>query len=81
MDPQIGQPMCCGLCREPFFLGVVTLLNSVGDCAKGCHVCGLRTGSIRGRTWTGVGGICVMLIGFSPAGCTSIRISVTLGYE
>jgi hypothetical protein len=34
-----------------------------------------------GHTWTGVGSIRVMLIGFSPTGCTSIRITVTLGYE
>jgi hypothetical protein len=34
-----------------------------------------------GRTWTGVGSVRVMLVGFSPAGCTSIRIAVTLGYE
>jgi hypothetical protein len=23
MDPQIDQPACCELCREPFFLGAV----------------------------------------------------------
>jgi hypothetical protein len=34
-----------------------------------------------GRTWTGVGSIRVVLVEFSPAGCTSIRIAVTLGYE
>jgi hypothetical protein len=34
-----------------------------------------------GRTWTGVGSVCVVLVGFSPAGCTSIRITATLGYE
>jgi hypothetical protein len=34
-----------------------------------------------GRTWTGVGSVRVVLVGFSPAGCTSIRIAVTLGYE
>jgi hypothetical protein len=31
---QIGQPTCCGLCREPFFSGVVALLNSVDDYMK-----------------------------------------------
>jgi hypothetical protein len=30
-DPWIGQPARCGLCREPFFLGAVGLLNSVND--------------------------------------------------
>jgi hypothetical protein len=33
------------------------------------------------RTWTDVESICVMLVGFSPIGCTSIRIAATLGYE
>jgi hypothetical protein len=33
------------------------------------------------RTWTGVGTVCVVLVGLSPAGCTSIRIVVTLEYE
>jgi hypothetical protein len=34
-----------------------------------------------GRTWIAMGSISVMCIGFSPAGCTSIRIIATLGYE
>jgi hypothetical protein len=34
-----------------------------------------------GRTWTGMGSVCVMLVGFSPAGCASIRIAATLKYE
>jgi hypothetical protein len=29
-DPHIGQPTCWGCSREPSFLGVVTLSNSVG---------------------------------------------------
>jgi hypothetical protein len=37
MDPQIGQPTCCELCREPFFLGGVALLNSVYDYMKGFY--------------------------------------------
>jgi hypothetical protein len=37
-DPQIGQPACCGLCREPFFSGVVTLLNFVDDYMKGRYM-------------------------------------------
>jgi hypothetical protein len=36
-DPQIGQPSCCGLGREPFFSGEVALLNSVDDYVKGCY--------------------------------------------
>jgi hypothetical protein len=33
------------------------------------------------RTWTGVGSVHDVLVGFSPAGYTSTRITVTLGYE
>jgi hypothetical protein len=33
------------------------------------------------RTWTSMESICVVLVGFSPAGCTSIQNVVTLGYE
>jgi hypothetical protein len=38
MDLRIGQPVCCGLYREPFFSGVVALLNSVDDYVKGCYM-------------------------------------------
>jgi hypothetical protein len=34
-----------------------------------------------GHAWTGVGSVRVVLVGFSPTGCTSIRIAVTLRYE
>jgi hypothetical protein len=34
-----------------------------------------------GRMWTGVESVRVVLVEFSPTGCTSIRIAVTLGYE
>jgi hypothetical protein len=34
-----------------------------------------------GRTWTGVGSVRVVLVGFSLTGCTSIRIVATLRYE
>jgi hypothetical protein len=34
-----------------------------------------------GRTWTGMGSVRVVLIRFSPAWCTSIRIAMTIGYE
>jgi hypothetical protein len=46
-DPWIDQPVCCGLCREPFFSGAVALSIVVADFVKGCHICGLPTGSIR----------------------------------
>jgi hypothetical protein len=46
-DPRIGQPVCCGLCREPFFSGAVTLSIAVDDFAKGCHVRRPPVGSVR----------------------------------
>jgi hypothetical protein len=51
----IGQPTCCVLCREPFFLGAVALSIIVDDFVKGCHVCGLPVGSVRGAymDWCG----------------------------
>jgi hypothetical protein len=38
MNLWIGQPVCYGLCQEPFFSGAVALLNSVDDFAKGCYM-------------------------------------------
>jgi hypothetical protein len=38
-DLRIGQPMCCGLCREPFLSGAVALLNSVGV-SRNVAICG-----------------------------------------
>jgi hypothetical protein len=35
--PWIGQPSCCGLCREPFFSGAVALSVTVNDFTKGCY--------------------------------------------
>jgi hypothetical protein len=37
MDPQIGQPLCCGLCQEPLFSGAVALSIAVDDFVKGCY--------------------------------------------
>jgi hypothetical protein len=81
MDPQIGQPTCWRLCREPFFSGAVTLSNSVNDSRKVATYRNCPQEAYARRTWTGVGSIYVMLVGFSTVGCTSIRIAVTLGYE
>jgi hypothetical protein len=39
---------------------------------EGFHVRGLPQEAYVGRTWTGVGSVRVVLVGFSPAGCTSI---------
>jgi hypothetical protein len=37
-DLWIRQPSSCGLCREPFFSGVVDPYKSVDDFTKGCYV-------------------------------------------
>jgi hypothetical protein len=37
-DTRIGQLACCGLRREPFFSGVVVLINSVDNYVKGCYM-------------------------------------------
>jgi hypothetical protein len=50
-----------------------------GKCTLGVR--GLAWEAYAGRTWIGVGSVRVVLVGFSPTGCTLIRIAVTLGYE
>jgi hypothetical protein len=80
-DTRISQPVCCGLCREPLFSGAVTLVNSVDDSYKVAMYGDCPQEAYIGRTWTGVGSVRVMLAGFSPAGCTSIRITATFKYE
>jgi hypothetical protein len=55
--------------------------NSVGDSGKVATYPDHPQEAYAGCTWTGVGSIHVVLIEFSPVGCTSIRIAVTLGYE
>jgi hypothetical protein len=46
-DPWIGQPACCGLCREPFFSGAVGSVEICRRLVKGCHVRGSPAGSVR----------------------------------
>jgi hypothetical protein len=38
MNPRIGQPSGCGLCREPFFSEAVALSIAVDDYVKGCYM-------------------------------------------
>jgi hypothetical protein len=63
-DPRIGQPSHCGLCREPFFLGAVALLNSIDDYAKGCYTQTMwdmyGRGPYADRAWK----TCGILVGF-----------------
>jgi hypothetical protein len=46
-DPRIGQPACCGLCWELFFLGAVGSVQICRRPTKGCHVWGPPAGSVR----------------------------------
>jgi hypothetical protein len=80
-DPRIGQSVRCGLCREPFFSGIVDLFKSIDDCAKGCYMWTMWDTYGLGPyvDWAWIA--CDVLVGFSPAGCTLIRIAATLGYE
>jgi hypothetical protein len=81
MALQIGQPSCCGSGRESFFSGAVDLFNSVDDYAKGCYTRTARDTYGRNAI-RGLSAGCVWRVDqVFPAGCTSIQIIVTLGYE
>jgi hypothetical protein len=80
-DPWIGQPTYYRSCREPFFSRAMALSIVVVDFVKGHHVRGQPAWSVCGCMWTGARSVRAVLIGFSTAGCTSIWIAATLGYE
>jgi hypothetical protein len=80
-DPRVYQPTCCGLCREPFFSGVV---GSIQICQRPINDCYMWTtwdmyglGPYADWAWKA----CVVLVRFSPVGCTSIQITATLEYK
>jgi hypothetical protein len=60
---------------------VVALSNSVDSTWKVATYRDHPEEAYAGRTWTGVGSVRVVLVEFSPVGCTSIQIVATLGYE
>jgi hypothetical protein len=66
---------------SPFSLEQWDLSKSVGASQKVATYGNRPQEAYTGRTWTCVGSVRVMLVGFSPGGCTSIRIVVTPGYE
>jgi hypothetical protein len=81
MDPRVNQPACCGLYQEPFLSDVVESVQICQRRTKGCYMW---------TTWDMYGPrpyaywawkACDMLVGFFSVWCTSIRITVTLGYE
>jgi hypothetical protein len=52
MNPWIDQPVCGGLCREPFFSGAVTLSSAVDD-VRMVSICGPRKmRMVMDHTWT-----------------------------
>jgi hypothetical protein len=67
--------------REHFFSGSVHPSNPVDDSRKVAMYGDRPQEAYVGRTWTGVGSVRVMLVGFFPTWCTSIRITATLRYE
>jgi hypothetical protein len=66
---------------SPFSQEQWDLSKSVGASQKVATYRDRPQEAYTGRTWTGVGSVRVVLVGFSPAGCTSIRITATLRYE
>jgi hypothetical protein len=66
---------------NPFFLRVVTLSNTIDDFVKGCHIRRLHAESVRAMYVNWCGKHTCHVYQVSRAGCTSIRITVTLGYE
>jgi hypothetical protein len=67
--------------RSPFSREQWDLSKSVGASRKVATYGDRPQEAYTGHTWTGVGSVRVVLVGFSPVGCTSIRITATLGYE
>jgi hypothetical protein len=67
-DPRIGWPSCYGLCREPFFLGVVDLFKSVDDYMKGCYMWTTWDMYGRGPYTDWVWKMCGVLVGFPLQG-------------
>jgi hypothetical protein len=60
MDPRIGQPACCGLCREPFFREQWNLSKFVDVLRKVATYGDRPQKAYTGHTWTGVGSARVM---------------------
>jgi hypothetical protein len=68
MDPRIGQPVCCGLGREPFFSGAVDLFNSVDNSWKVVIYEDCTHEAYEWHTWTGVKSVCIVCIRFPLQG-------------
>jgi hypothetical protein len=80
-NPWIGQPSCCGLCRESFFSGAVDLSIDVDDFMKSCYTWTTWDTYDRESYVDWAWKACDVLVRFSPVGCTLIWIASTLSYE
>jgi hypothetical protein len=80
-NPRIDRPVCWGLCLVSFFSGAVGSVQICRWLVKGCYVLTTRDTYGLGPYVDWVWDTCGMLVEFSPAGCISIRIVATLGYE
>jgi hypothetical protein len=79
--PQISQPLYCGLCLEPFFSIAMVLSTVVDDFVKGCYALTMLDTYGQVPYVDRASKACGVLVKFSPAGCTWIRIAATLRYE
>jgi hypothetical protein len=70
-----------GVVSGALFLGSSRVSNAVNGLRKGATYVDFRYEVYTGRWWTGMRSVCVVCTGFSPIGCTSIRITATLRYE
>jgi hypothetical protein len=77
-DSRTGQPTCCGLGREPFFLGAVDLFKSIDDYVKGWYVLTAWDTYLLEPYADWAWDACDMLVGFLLQG---VHITVILGYE
>jgi hypothetical protein len=80
-DPRISQSACCGLCREPFFSGAVVFIQIHRWLMKGCHALPHEIRIVWDHTRTEHGICLACWFAFFHAGCISIGVAVTLGYE
>jgi hypothetical protein len=68
-DPRIGQPVCYGLCQEPFFLGSSGPTQLYWRlCERLPRMWTTCRKAYTGHTWTGALSVRVVLVGFSLHG-------------
>jgi hypothetical protein len=67
--------------KSPFSREQWDLSKSIGASRKVATYGDRPQEAYAGRMWTGMGSVRVMLVWFSPTGCTSIQIAVSLRYE